>query len=61
MIAFGRNIAIIEWDGESPEVYIVETLYEVENETDLLHNRFNDGKCSPIGKLWAGKIIIFLS
>ncbi len=42
----------LEWDGVSTDVFKLNKLNTVEN--DYPKNRFNDGKCDPQGRLWAG-------
>ncbi|KAJ8944500.1 hypothetical protein NQ318_011758 [Aromia moschata] len=54
VISIGREIALVTWDGESETVSEVKKLYEVDNNPDTIDNRFNDGKCDPSGRLWAG-------
>ncbi|KAJ8944496.1 hypothetical protein NQ318_011754 [Aromia moschata] len=53
VITIGREIVRIKWDGESETVTILEKLYEVEPDTPHV---FNDGKCDPSGRLWAGTL-----
>lgn len=53
VITYGREIALITWDGESEKVASLEKLYEVDENTD---NVFNDGKCDASGRLWAGRV-----
>ncbi|XP_057653066.1 regucalcin-like isoform X1 [Diorhabda carinulata] len=55
IVSVDRELLIVTWDGiaEKPSNY--QKLYEVDNErTELLTNRFNDGKCDPSGRIWAG-------
>jgi len=54
LIGLGRQLAVVTWDGESENVSNIETLVEVENESETKDNRFNDGKCDSSGRLWAG-------
>lgn len=46
IISIGRTLARLDWDTKK-----VTTLVEVDQGTN---NRFNDGKCDPKGRLWAG-------
>lgn len=55
LISIGRELAVVAWDGESEKVSKIEKLYEVDNTPETSDNRFNDGKCDPTGRLWAGK------
>ncbi|KAJ8944492.1 hypothetical protein NQ318_011750 [Aromia moschata] len=52
IITIDRQIVLIKWDGESKDISILETLYDVETDTD---KTLNDGKCDSTGRLWAGK------
>ncbi|CAG9859542.1 unnamed protein product [Phyllotreta striolata] len=54
LISIGRDLAVITWDGESENVSNIEKILEVENSPDTLSNRWNDGKCDRLGRLWAG-------
>lgn len=54
LISIGRTLAVVTWDGESDKVSDTVVLAEVDNTPDTLDNRFNDGKCDPSGRLWAG-------
>ncbi|CAH0557444.1 unnamed protein product [Brassicogethes aeneus] len=54
LISIGRKLAVVTWDGESDKVSKTEEITEVDNKPDTLDNRFNDGKCDPSGRLWAG-------
>lgn len=53
VISRGKQIALISWDGESDSISIIKTLYEVDEQYP--GNVFNDGKCDPSGRLWAGE------
>ncbi|KAJ8305532.1 hypothetical protein KUTeg_016077 [Tegillarca granosa] len=46
IISIGRTLARLDWDTKK-----VTMLVEVDQGTN---NRFNDGKCDPKGRLWAG-------
>jgi sugar lactone lactonase YvrE len=52
VIGLERKIALLEWDGISSEYKSLEIISTVEEDTPK--NRFNDGKCDPQGRLWAG-------
>lgn len=54
LVALGRKLAVVTWDGLSSSPSSVKVLREVENECGLTGNRFNDGKADPSGRLWAG-------
>lgn len=54
LVAIGKKLAVVTWDGVKSPPSDVETLLEVDNEADLKENRFNDGKADPNGVLWAG-------
>ncbi|KAJ8918476.1 hypothetical protein NQ315_008173 [Exocentrus adspersus] len=51
VISYGRELALISWDGKSDRVTILKKLAEVDEGTV---NVFNDGKCDPTGRLWTG-------
>ncbi|KAJ8973400.1 hypothetical protein NQ317_006466 [Molorchus minor] len=50
VIATENEVSLIQWDGKSEKVSILETLFVDPN------NAFNDGKCDPSGRLWTGTI-----
>ena len=52
IIAHERNLQVLEWDGQSSAPTSLKSIVEVEE--DRPGNRFNDGKCDPKGRLWAG-------
>lgn len=54
VVGLGRSLAIIEWDGVSPNVpkSQIEILFSVEEGKS--RNRFNDGKTDPKGRVFAG-------
>lgn len=56
LISIGRKLVIVTWDGVSETPSKIEELLEVENESGLTGNRFNDGKADPSGRLWAGNL-----
>ena len=43
----GRKLCLLDWSSGE-----VTTLHEVEKKG--IKNRFNDAKCDPSGRLWAG-------
>lgn len=49
-----RRIAIIEWDGKSSSAKMLRVALEVEKDDKLVHNRFNDGKADPTGRIYSG-------
>ncbi|XP_050501744.1 regucalcin-like isoform X3 [Diabrotica virgifera virgifera] len=53
VVTLNNSVAVVEWDGESPNVSSVKNLYEVEAGTN---SAINDGKCDKMGRLWAGTI-----
>lgn len=53
-IGIGRRIGVIAWDGRSNTTKVVRVVGEVEQEAKFKTNRFNDGKCDPFGRLYAG-------
>ncbi|KAG5883046.1 hypothetical protein JTB14_010435 [Gonioctena quinquepunctata] len=54
LISIGRDLAVVTWDGESEKVSNIDKIYEVDSTPEVSSNRFNDGKCDPSGRLWAG-------
>lgn len=49
-----RRIAIIKWDGKSTVAKVLRVALEVEKGDKLVHNRFNDGKADPTGRIYSG-------
>ncbi|KAI4464168.1 regucalcin [Holotrichia oblita] len=54
LISFGRQVAVISWDGVSDKVVGFKKITEVDTEEGSLENRINDAKCDPTGRLWCG-------
>lgn len=55
VVGAGRRAVVVHWDGLSPNATVEKVLFEVEmNEKRFDGNRFNDGKCDPRGRLFAG-------
>lgn len=54
VVTIGRQLVTLKWDGESDKVTEITKIGEVDDQSDTLDNRFNDGKCDPTGRLWAG-------
>ena len=50
IIGLGRTISTLDFNTGATSV-----LHEVEQGT---RNRFNDGKCDPSGRLWAGEYTV---
>uniref|UniRef100_A0A1A9W1H5 Regucalcin n=1 Tax=Glossina brevipalpis TaxID=37001 RepID=A0A1A9W1H5_9MUSC len=54
-VGSGRRVIIVKWDGISTNAQVEKTLFEVQkNDKRFEGNRFNDGKCDPKGRLFAG-------
>jgi sugar lactone lactonase YvrE len=47
VVGLRRAVVLLEPDGSSSRILAAV-------EPDLVHNRFNDAKCDPAGRLWAG-------
>ncbi|KAJ3654213.1 hypothetical protein Zmor_013416 [Zophobas morio] len=54
IVSLGREIVRIFWNSELQDVRVIEQLAEVEQAPEFFESRFNDGKCDPLGRLWAG-------
>lgn len=54
IIGLERSMFELEWDGLSADVFNLNEINTVEEHYPK--NRFNDGKCDPQGRLWAGKL-----
>lgn len=56
LIASGKNVAVITWDGESTKPQNVEIIHTVDTEKGKENCRLNDGKVDPTGLLWIGSL-----
>lgn len=55
VVGAGRKVIVVRWDGVSTTAQVEKVLFEVEmNDKRFDGNRFNDGKCDPQGRLFAG-------
>lgn len=55
VVGAGRKVVLVLWDGVSNSAQVEKVLFEVEtNDKRFEGNRFNDGKCDPEGRLFAG-------
>lgn len=54
VVSLDRELAVVTWDGVSEKASSIKKIAEIDNVPDTLDNRFNDGKCDPSGRLWAG-------
>lgn len=52
IIGLGNTIARLDWDSKN-----VTVMHEVDQG---IKSRFNDAKCDPKGRIWAGEIFILL-
>ncbi|KAG7162050.1 regucalcin-like [Homarus americanus] len=55
IVGLGRSFAVVQWSASDPDQHTVKVkgiLHTVEDAYPF--NRFNDGKCDPQGRLWAG-------
>lgn len=53
IVTLEREISILTWDGRTGQISGLQTLAEVDKDTE---NRLNDGKCDPKGRLWTGTV-----
>ena len=51
----GRDLCRVHWDLNQNNEHHLVKMGEVDVETNFHENRFNDGKCDSMGRLWAGK------
>lgn len=49
LISKERELLVVSWDGETDEISVAKKIYADDK------MKFNDGKCDPTGRLWAGK------
>lgn len=54
VVGIGRSLGVVQWPLDAPDKHTAKAtvLHTVDAETP--NNRFNDGKCDPQGRLWAG-------
>lgn len=55
LVGLGRSLAVVRWAVSDPDRHAVKAeavLHTVDPQSPT--NRFNDGKCDPQGRLWAG-------
>lgn len=57
VVSLEREISILTWDGRTGKISDLQTLAEVDKDTE---NRLNDGKCDPKGRLWTGNVFLVL-
>lgn len=55
VIGCGPRLLLIQWDGKSTTAKRVKALVEVDQ--DVMVTRFNDGKCDPKGRIFAGTMM----
>ncbi|EFA03135.1 regucalcin [Tribolium castaneum] len=58
IISLDKELAIINWDGQSDKFSIVRKLCVADGGPGTAQNKFNDGKCDSSGRLWAGTLNI---
>lgn len=54
VVSVGRDLAVVTWDDPSKDCVVSRytTIASVDQKSE--GNRFNDGKCDDLGRLWAG-------
>ncbi|CAL4126330.1 unnamed protein product, partial [Meganyctiphanes norvegica] len=54
IVSIGRSLGLVNWPLDAPDHHITKAqiLHTVDSASPS--NRFNDGKCDPQGRLWAG-------
>ena len=58
VIGHGRSIALVDWPESDPDSHSKKIKVVLEAvDGDSPTNRFNDAKCDPQGRLWAGKCV----
>lgn len=56
LIAQGRSLIAVTWDGISDKVTDVEKVGEVEDAPETIDNQINDAKADRTGRLWFGTL-----
>lgn len=54
LLALGRKIVTLSWDGKSSAVSNIQKLAEVDTSPETIKTRINDGKVDPSGRVWFG-------
>ncbi|KAF5277414.1 hypothetical protein FQA39_LY06227 [Lamprigera yunnana] len=54
IVSLGRSVVIMTWDGVSSSPDNIEELATLDESSDKVNTRINDGKADPLGNLWAG-------
>ncbi|XP_076042765.1 regucalcin-like isoform X2 [Oratosquilla oratoria] len=54
MVTVGRSIGVVEWKHSDPDQHTVKPVILHTVDGHCKTNRFNDGKCDPSGRMWAG-------
>lgn len=59
LVGVERKFLVVRWDGEEGSAAaVVREIAEIDK--DVPTNRINDGKADPRGRVFAGKVILFL-
>lgn len=58
VISWCKKLQKITWDGVSATPSSIEDLVEIETEAQFEGNKLNDGKCDPMGRLFAGIFLL---
>lgn len=54
LVGLGRSLAVVRWAVSDPDRHAVKAEAVLHTDPQSPTNRFNDGKCDPQGRLWAG-------